>query len=152
MDRTGVLIVVALLSPMLSLPAHAGDRQTLLRQEIAAVRSKRQVSTARTEAAERIERLTRKMRPAEIDDSTLSDLVSLLEIQDDSIRAWVSASIGNLGPRAKPAVPELLKVLAGVECTPLVAGMTSESFIRTALKRIGAEAPPAKCNQTHPDS
>lgn len=140
-----LLVMLAVLLPLLLGRTFAKDRQTLLQQEIQEVRSKKHVSTARTEAAERIAQLTKKIPPNEVDDNTIADLVSLLDISDDSVRGWIAASIGNIGPRAKAAAPKLLKILAELDCNSVVGGLTSEGPIRMALKRIGTEPPPVKC-------
>jgi hypothetical protein len=103
-------------------------------------------STSRTEAAEYLETLTRGMSPQKLDDKTLSEIVSLLETKEDSVRAWVAASLGNLGPRAKVAVPRLLKLLPEVDCLP--GSLTSAPFIRGALKRMGeTPPPPSDCDE-----
>lgn len=151
MRRTGIVTVFAVLCAIVAM-AHAKDCQIRLRREIQEIRSHGQTA-ARTEAAERVEQLTKKMRPSDVDDKTFSDLVSLLDIPDDSVRAWIAAAIGNLGPRAKPAVPQLLKLLSEIECTPVMGGLNSEGFIRIALKRIGAAPPRTKCGSgTHSNS
>jgi len=67
-------------------------------------------------------------------------MVSLLETEEDSVRAWVAASLGHLGLRAKVAVPKLLKLLPEVDC--LRGSLTSAPFIRVALKRMGKTPPP----------
>jgi hypothetical protein len=99
-------------------------------------------STVRTEAAERLSELTKRINPKDVDDKTLADLVSLLDTREDSVRAWVAASLGDLGPRARVAAPKLLEILAQVECIPVVGGLTSEGAIRIALKRMGVKVPP----------
>jgi len=98
--------------------------------------------TVRTEAAEHLSQLTKRINPKDIDDTTLADLVSLLDTREDSVRAWVAVSLGNLGPRARVATPKLLEILAQVECIAVVGGLTSEGAIRIALKRMGAKVPP----------
>lgn len=98
------------------------------------------ISNARSDAAEGLADLTKKIKPNEIDDQTLADLVSLLDTWDDAVRMWVAASLGNLGPRAKAAaVPKLLETLPEVDC--LWVDLSSEGAIRLALKRMG-ETPP----------
>jgi len=67
-------------------------------------------------------------------------MVSLLETEEDSVRAWVAASLGHLGLRAKVAVPKLLKLLPEVD--GLRGSLTSAPFIRVALKRMGEKPPP----------
>ena len=100
--------------------------------------------TARTNAAEHVAPLTRRMDPQNVSDTTVGGLVSLLNTNEDSVRAWVAASLGNLGPRAKAAVPALLKLLPEVDC--LRGSLTSAPFIRLALERIGETPPPRpKC-------
>ena len=69
-------------------------------------------STSRTNAAERLATLTRGINPQKVDETTLTELVYLLDTQEDSVRAWVAASLGNLDPRAKVAVPKLRHDLA----------------------------------------
>src|SRR5258706_9922519 len=68
-------------------------------------------SAARTEAAEHLAELTRGIDPNQIDDGTISELVSLLDVPEDSVRYWVARCLGNLGPRARIAVPKLQKIL-----------------------------------------
>jgi hypothetical protein len=95
----------------------------------------------RTEAARRIESLTRRLAPTDVDDQTLSELISLLDTSDDSVRAWVAASLGNLGARARPVIPRLLAILPEVDCVPL-AGLNSAGFVRMAISRMGVMPPP----------
>ena len=103
--------------------------------------------TARTDAAEYLATLTRGTNPYSVDDTTLAEMVSLLETKEDSVRAWVAASLGNLGQRAKVAVPTLLKLLPEVDC--LRGSLTSAPFVRVALKRIGEPPPrPQPCSQS----
>ena len=99
-----------------------------------------ETSTSRTEAAEHLAMLTRGINPHEVDDTTLTEMLSLLETQEDSVRAWVAAALGHLGPRAKVAVPKLLKLLPEVDC--LRGSLTSAPFLRVALKRMGEIPPP----------
>ena len=110
-----------------------------LLEEIAKVRNGETVSS-RTDAAERLATLTRGVNPQKVDDTTLAEMVSLLDTKEDSVRAWVAAALGNLGRRARVAVPTLLKLLPEVDC--LRGSLTSAPFIRTALKRMGETPPP----------
>ena len=120
-------------------------KRSLKRQLLEAVEKVRngKTSNSRTEAAEHLATLTRGINPHKVDETTLAEMVSLLDIQEDSVRAWVAASLGNLGPRARVAVPRLLKLLPEVDC--LRGSLTSASAIRLALKRMG-EAPPPNCD------
>jgi hypothetical protein len=53
--------------------------------------------TIRTNAAKHLSDLTRSIDPEEVDDATLKELVSLLSTNEDSVRAWVAASLGTWG-------------------------------------------------------
>jgi hypothetical protein len=129
--------------------AHAGDPMSKkqLTETIAKVRTGG-TSMARTEAAEHLAELTRGISPNKVDDKTIADLVSLLDTSDDSVRYWVAASLGNLGPRARIAVPKLQKTLAAVDC--LQGSKTSASGIRFALTRMGVTPPPLPTCGTAP--
>lgn len=96
--------------------------------------------TIRTNAAKHLSDLTRSIDPAEVDDPTLKELVSLLSTNEDSVRFFVAASLGHVGPRAKVAVLVLLKLLPEVDC--LHGDLTSAPAIRLALKRMGETPPP----------
>jgi HEAT repeat protein len=84
--------------------------------------------------------LIRGINPHEVDDTTLAEMVSLLDTKEDSVRAWAAGSLGNLGRRAKVAVSKLLKLLPEVDC--LRGSLTSSPAIRVALKRMGQTPPP----------
>src|SRR5215470_17102745 len=143
-----LLVVCACLQlPGVAEAKHDGQLVDQLQRVIADVRRVETPSSARHQSAERLSKITGKINPKEVDDRTLDDLLSLLDISDDSVRFWVAASVGELGPRARIAVPKLLEILHEVECIP-TAGLTSEGAIRLALKRIGAAAPPqADCGK-----
>jgi len=77
---------------------------------------KGEISTLRTDAAEHLAELTRRVDPNSVDDATLAEMISLPNTSEDSVRFWVAASLGNLGPHAKAAIPALLKLLPEVDC------------------------------------
>ena len=134
---------IFLLSPGLCAESHPMPKKQLTRQllkTMAKVRSGK-TSNCRTDAAEHLETLTRGINPHKVDETTVTEMVSLLDTQEESVRAWVAASLGNLGPRAKVAVPRLLKLLSEVDC--LRGSLTSAPFIRLALERIGEKPPPS---------
>lgn len=143
---TLIISVCFLLSLTPTTPAKGGPMlKQQLKETMAKVRNG-DTSTSRTDAAEHLATLTRGIDPHKVDDSTLADLVSLLDTQEDSVRYWVAASLGNLGPRAKAAVPKLLKLLPQVDC--LRGSLTSAPAIRHALKRMGeTPPPPPKCDE-----
>jgi hypothetical protein len=110
-----------------------------LEEAVAKVRSG-DSPTTRTEAAEHLAELTHRVKPNSVDDKTIADIVSLLDIPDDSVRAWTAAALGHLGRRAKVAAPKLLALLAEVDC--LEGDLTSAASIRPALERMGVTPPP----------
>ena len=140
---SSVCLVLIALSPELCAQSHPTPKRQLKRQlleTMANVRNRETVNS-RTDAAEHLATLTRGINPLKVDDTTLTEMVSLLDTQEDSVRAWVAASLGNLGRRAKvAAVPRLLKLLAEVDC--LSGSLTSAPFIRVALERMGEKPPP----------
>lgn len=99
-------------------------------------------SVARTDAAEHLAKLTQGIDPKKVDDTTIANLMSLLDTSEDSVRYWVACTLGNLGTRAKIAIPKLQKILAEVDC--LQQSMNSASGIRFALEQMGV-TPPPKC-------
>src|SRR5512142_750273 len=86
-----------------------------LKETIKTVRSDSS-SDVRYRAAQHLADLTRAIDPRAVDDKTLADMVSLLDTNDDSVRLFVAGALGFLGPRAKVAVPKLLKILPEVDC------------------------------------
>lgn len=97
----------------------------------------------RTEAAEQLAELTRKVDSKKLDDKTVADLVSLLDASDDSVVYWVARCLGNLGSRANAAIPKLQEKLTEVDC--IEGSKTSASGIRFALSQLDAPPAPAKC-------
>lgn len=83
--------------------------------------------------------LIRRTKPDQVDDRTIGDIESLLDSSDDYIRFWAATSLGELGPRAKIALPKLLALLPVVDC--LNGAITSAGAVRQALMRIGALKP-----------
>ena len=126
----------------------AAPQQPLERQlseTIAKIRNGK-TSNSRTDASEHLATLIRRIDPRKVDDTTLTEIISLLDTQEDSVRFWVADALGHFGPRAKVAVPRLLKILSEVECQR--ASLTSEPAIRLALVRIGeTPPPPPDCNK-----
>lgn len=117
-----------------------------LQETISDVRKMRGPSKPGANAAEHLAQLTKEIDPKKIDDKTLGDIVSLLDTSNDFVRAWVAVALGNLGPRAKAAVPALLKVVHETDCLELKE-MTSAGAARIALKRIGVTPPPRDCEK-----
>lgn len=89
---------------------------------------------ARTEAAEHLATLTQKISSKEVTEALVTDLTSLLDSPNDSVRYWVARALGNLGPAAKAAVPKLQAMLPKADC--INGAITSASGIRYALIKM----------------
>lgn len=147
-NRSLVLILFFL---PLALCAESHATQQLKRQLSETMEKIRNEKTAnsRTDAAQHLATLTHRINPRKVDDTTLTEMISLLDTQEDSVRFWVAAALGHLGPRAKAAVPKLLKILPEVDCVR--ASLTSAPAIRVALKRMGEKPPPVpNCEAKQP--
>jgi hypothetical protein len=142
-----VWLILIALSPEVCAQSRSMPRNQLNRQlsdTMAKIRNGKTV-TSRTDAAEHLATLTRGINSHKVDQTTLTEMALLLDTQEDSVRAWVAASLGHLGPRANVAVPRLLKLLFEVDC--LRGSLTSAPFIRRALVRMGEiPPPPPKCD------
>lgn len=100
----------------------------------------------RSGTGEHLADLAQMINPNEVNSKILCELESLLDSDNDLIRYWGAVALGNLGPRAKSAVPKLLKTLRKVDC--LNGPITSANGIRYALAHIGRKVPPpANCPQ-----
>ena len=145
LNNGAVLVIVSGLICSQSTRAHAaGDlvSRSQIKKAIAEARNGKS-STVRTEAAEQITKLTRRIDPNKVDDTTLTELISLLDTPEDSVRGWVAGALGNLGTRAKVAIPKLLQLLPEVDC--LRGSLTSAPAVRLALERMGEKPPSPKC-------
>jgi hypothetical protein len=134
-------VFMALFSSM-TMPAHSQIDKRLdskLRATIATVRSAKSPN-AQYDAAEQLAHLTRNVhRPGSVTDSTVTDLMDLLNDPDDGVRGAVAAALGSL--QAKAAIPKLLSLLPAADC--LEGTLTSARSIRFALERMGVKPPPA---------
>jgi len=128
--------------------AHASGgpaRMELIKVTMEKVRSDKTVD-ARTEAAEHLANLAQSISSKEVTDALVSDLISLLDSPDDSVRYGVARAVGNIGPAAKAAVPKLEEMLPKADC--INGAITSASGIRYALIRLGVKPPPPpKCSR-----
>lgn len=116
-----------------------------IKDTMAKVRSDKTVD-ARTDAAEHLASLTRKISSKEVSNAVVTDITSLLNSPDDSVRYWVAMALGNLGPAAKAAAPKLLEMLPKADC--INGAITSASGIRYALIKMGIKPPPPpKCTR-----
>lgn len=73
---------------------------TQIKETMAKARTDKTVD-ARTEAAEHLASLTRKISSKEVTEALVTDITSLLDSPDDSVRYWVATALGNLGPAAR---------------------------------------------------
>jgi hypothetical protein len=130
---------------LLSSSAHAASDPVFSKQltdTIAQVRSAESVD-ARTDAAEHLAEMTRGANSKKVDDRTIAEIASLLNTQEDSVRAGVAACLGNFGSRARFTAPKLEAILAEVDCLPF--DLTSAASIRPTLRKMGIKPPERKC-------
>jgi len=136
-----IVVLLYLLSAVPGIAQVSGRPQIIkvLKEAMAKVRSDKSVG-ARTEAAEHLAGLSQKVTSKEVTDALVTDITSLLDSPDDSVRYWVATALGNLGPAAKGAVPKLEEMLPKADC--ISGTITSASGIRYALIKMGIKPPP----------
>jgi len=119
--------------------ASMSDRQInqQIKETIAKVREGA-TPTIRDDAAQRLADLTRTVGPKEVDRKNIRDIVSLLDLPDG--RLWVATSLGNIGPRARIAIPKLQELMAVEDCRQV--SMSASLAIRRALENMGVTPPP----------
>ncbi len=111
---------------------------------IAKVR-KAKTPAARYKAAERLGAITYEKDCSSVDDKTIQALISLLDIEDDGVRMWVASDLGDIGPRAKAAVPKLISILSVSDC--MTWDHSSAATIPIALRKMGVDPPVRNCNR-----
>lgn len=133
--------------------ANAADPavQRQIQQRINEVRTGKTLD-ARADAADELAYLMRTaVDPKDIDDGTLAKIISLLDTREDAVRSYVAGALGFLGPRAKSAVPKLLKILPQADREDRFCGFgppPSGQAIRVAVERIsGTVLPPPACER-----
>ena len=148
MRLPGLLFVALCLALLAAGVAQAGGEPASIDQikdNIAKARSDKSL-VARTEAAENLATLTKRISSKEVTGKLVTDLIYLLDSPDDSVRYWVAIALGNLGPRAKAAVPKLQEMLPRVDC--INGAVTSADGIRYALVKMGIKpASSPKCER-----
>lgn len=135
---------IALLAPGVPRAKAKPDINQQLQSTIARLR-KAKTATAKWDAAERLVALTYERDCSAVTDATINSMVSLLDMPDDTVRMYVAGALGDIGPRAKVAVPKLLTILAEVECKDL--DLSSASTIPVALRKMGVTPPPTNCHR-----
>jgi hypothetical protein len=96
-----------------------------------------------SDKGEYLDHLTKRIDPNLVDDKTLASMESLLDSDNDLIRYWGAIALGNLGPRAKQAIPKLSQVFRTADC--LNGPITSADAIIYAFERIGVKPPSRIC-------
>jgi len=81
--------------------------------------------------------------PKEVSSTDIEALAGLMSDPADGVRGWIAGALGNLGGKAKGAVPQLQRALQERPCED--QPMASASAIRLALSRIGVEPIKAVC-------
>jgi hypothetical protein len=123
----------------------APARVAQIKVTVEKVRSGKTVE-ARAEAAEHLANLTQNISNRQVTEAIVTDMASLLDSRDDSVRYWVATALGNIGPAAESAIPKLEKLLPVADCTS--GAITSASGIRYALNKMGVKTPPPpKCDR-----
>ncbi|MGH6751127.1 MAG: HEAT repeat domain-containing protein [Bradyrhizobium sp.] len=82
--------------------------------------------------------------PDRIDDGTIADIAQLLHSNDDAVRYWAALALGQLGPRATVAVPELETALEEAELRDKLSivgpELSTADGTREALRKITGRA------------
>jgi hypothetical protein len=109
------------------------------------IRSERSI-IKRTALAEDLANLARNIpKTAFIDDKAILNITLLLNDKDDSVRYWSALALGNLGPRATLALPELKiafdEAVKEEKHSFLASGVKLSDGARVAIKEISGEAP-----------
>ena len=105
-----------------------------------------ETTNIQSDAAKQLYVMTRDRDNHDLDDKTIADLVSLL---DHHIGLhWIAMCLGNIGPRAKIAIPKLQEKLAVEDCYRV--DVTASYALRYALKQMGVTPPPPSCQHPFP--
>ena len=106
------VVLCFMLSVLMGIVTACGGSAHLkeIKDTIASIRSGNTVD-ARAEAAEHLADLVQKINRNEITKELVTDIISLMDSPDDSVRYEVATALGNLGPAAKVAIPKLLAML-----------------------------------------
>jgi hypothetical protein len=139
----GIITVIALLLiPNAQASAKSSTIDHQFRSAIAKVR-RTKTAVGRLDAAEHLAALTVNCDCGAVTDATIHSIVSLLNINDDGVRMWVAAALGDFGGRAKEAIPKLLSIYSVGACEIWDQG--SPATIPIALAKMGVTAPVPNC-------
>lgn len=122
----------------------AAAKPNINKQLQSAIAKVRQAKTANAkyDAVTHLAFMTEDIDSSKVSDATISELIALLDEPEDFVRMWVAVSLGDIGPRAKAAVPKLLKILDEVQCKGY--DQSSDATIPIALQRMNVTPPPRK--------
>jgi hypothetical protein len=148
LSKTRSVVMAVMLSGLLSAVGRAQgstgfdvfERQ--ITENIAKVRTGA-TPEIRADAAEHLADMT--SGSSWLDDTFLAGLVSLLDTPEDPVQFWVAVTLGNLGYRARTAIPKLQELLPQADC--LQGDVTLADAIRYALARMRAALPPPTCGR-----
>jgi hypothetical protein len=150
MNQSSRIYAVIIISAWMLLSKGALLGQDMSKQQIIidAIEKVRngQTSNIRCDAAEHLAVLTHDISPKEINNRTIAEIISLLDLPD--ARFWVAISLGNLKSRAKIATPRLMQLLVEEDCK--YEAVSTADGIRIALTRIGVKPPPPNCENKKP--
>jgi hypothetical protein len=139
---TIVAFFALLPTPSVKASAKSANIDQQLRIAVAKVRRTKSV-VRRLDAAEHLAELTVNCDCGSVTDATIHSLVSLLDIDDDGVRMWVAAALGDFGGRAKEAIPKLLSIYSVSACE--IHDRGSPATIPFALAKMGVTAPSPNC-------
>lgn len=140
------MIGAGLLVLLFPLVGRANTKEDINKQLLDAITTIRKAKTpaARYKAAQGLGAITYEKDCSSVDDKTIQALISLLDIEDDGVRMWVASDLGDIGPRAKAAVPKLISILSVSDS--MTWDHSSAATIPIALKRMGVDPPLRNCN------
>ena len=133
---------IAMFFPEVARASTNHDINQQLRSAVLTVRRMKTLASRRS-AAEHLAAVTNERDCRTVNAETIRSVVSLLDINDDIVQMWVAASLGDIGPRAKIAVPKLLSILSVSDCK--MWDLSSAASIPVALKKMGEIPPPRNC-------
>ena len=150
--KAGSVVMAVMLSGLLSDATSAqstrAESYTALRRQIAeSIANVRTGATpeTRADAAEHLADWPSETIATRVDGKTLAEIVSLLDTPEDPVRFWVAVTLGNIGYRARTAMPKLKELLPKADC--LQGDVTLADAIRYALARMHAAVPPPTCGR-----
>jgi hypothetical protein len=148
-SKTCSVVMAVMLSGLLSATraqtvSDFNRRSPEITQAIAKVREGATLEN-RADAAEHVVDLTSGIISSWVNDKAFADLVSLLDTPEDPVRFWVAVTLGNLGYRARTAIPKLQALLPEADC--LQGDLTVADAIRYALARMGVAPQAPMCGR-----